>query len=212
MPDDRVSVMTYGVSTKRQLAWSRDEDKIRVAIEKGADGMHIQVARPFYGIVDALKLFGKPIQGRQRAIFMLGDSLDRGSQIRTEQLAANLIEGRVILDLAIDPAPSRKIPRVNLPPPTLSNQAPGYIPPPVGQQSVEALAQSSGGGADKFLEAGFLRDMRERLKGRLTLTYCVEGRQADRGPTVELSPVAKQKYDDAELRVPGIDLKKQKDQ
>lgn len=212
MPEDRVSVMTYGVSTKRQLAWSRDEDKIRLAIEKGADGMHLQVARPFYGVVDALKLFGKPVPGRQRSIFMLGDNFDRGSQIRTEQLAANLIDERVILDLAIDPAPSRKIPRVNLPPPTLSNQTPGYIPPPVGEQSVEALAQSSGGVADKFLEASYLRDMRERLKGRLTLTYCVQGKQTDHGPSVELSPGAKQKYDDVELRTPGIDLKRQRDQ
>ena len=208
LPEDRVSVMTYGVSTKRQLAWSRDENLIRLAIEKGADGMHVQVARPLYGVVDALKLFGKPVPGRQRAILMLGDNLDNGSQIRTEQLAANLIEERVSLDLAIDPAPPRKIPRFNIPSPTLGDEAPGQRPARVGQQSVESLAHSSGGVADKFLAVGYLRDMRERLKGRLTLTYCVEARHADRVPTVELSAAAKQKFADAEIHAPAIDLRR----
>ncbi|MEO5952179.1 MAG: hypothetical protein ABIQ44_06865, partial [Chloroflexia bacterium] len=129
LPGDRVSVMTYGVSTKRQLAWSSDADAIRVAMEKGADGYSLQIARPFYGVVDALKLFDKPVPGRQRVIFMLGDDLDNGSQIRMEQLAANLIEERVTLDLAVDPAPRRFIPRVNVPPPTVGNDSPAMRQP-----------------------------------------------------------------------------------
>ena len=210
LPDDRVSVITYGVSTKRQLAWSRDEDKIRLAIEKGADGFSLQIARPLYGVVDALKLFGKPTPGRQRAIFMLGDNLDNGSQIRVEQLAANLIEERVSLDLAIDPAPKRILPRVNVPPPSLGNEPPGQRPALVGQQSVEGLSQSSGGAVDKFVEAGYLRDMRERLKTRLTLSYCADPKHADRVPAVQLTQAAQQKYEDAELTAPGINLKKPK--
>ncbi len=210
LPEDRVSVLTYGVSTKRQLAWSHDEEKIRLAMEKGADGYSLQIARPLYGVVDALKLFGKPIPGRQRAIFLLGDNQDNGSQIRVEQLAANLIEERVTLDLAIDPAPKRIIPRLNVPPPSLGNEAPGQRPAQVGQQSVELLAQSTGGAVDKFPEADYLRDMRERLKSRLTLTYCADPKHPDRPPAVQLTPAAKQKYEDAELQAPGINLNKRK--
>ncbi|WP_031497729.1 hypothetical protein [Bryobacter aggregatus] len=206
LPGDRVAVMTYGVSTKRQLAFSQDPEAIRLAIEKGADGMHVQVARPLYGVVDALKLFGDATPGRQRAIFMLGDDLDNGSQIRVEQLAANLIAERVSLDLAIDPAPSRKIPRVNLPTPTLGNEAPGQRPAVVGQQSVVGLANSSGGDSNKFLDAHYLEIMRERLKNRVTLNYCVQKKHSGKLPRVELTPEAAQKWPGAELRAPGIDL------
>ena len=203
LPEDRVAVMTYGVSTRKQLDWTRDKNAIRLAIEKGGDGMHLQIARPLYGVVDALKLFGKPVPGRQRAIFMLGDNMDNGSQIRIEQLAANLVEDRVSLDLAVDPAPARKIPRLNVPPPTVGNDAPAMRPALVGTQSVKLLAEDSGGGAEFFTRAEFFQAMRERLRQRVTLSYCVEKRHADRVPIVELTDAAKQKWPNAELRQPG---------
>lgn len=203
LPGDRVAVMTYGVSTKRQLAWSSDPNAIRLAMEKGADGLSLQIARPFYGVVDALKLFDKPVAGRQRVIFMLGDDLDNGSQIRVEQLAANLIEERVTLDLAIDPAPQRFIPRVNVRPPTVGNDSPAMRQPLVGQQSVLALAEASGGTAEKYVRAEFFAAMRERQKQRVTLVYCVEKKHADQAPAVELSDQAKLKWPDVEVRGPG---------
>ncbi len=204
LPEDQVAVITYGVSTKKQLGWTRDAGQIRLAIEKGADGTHLQVARPLYGVVDAYKLFDKASPNRQRAIFMIGDNIDSGSQIRVEQLAANLIEERVSLDLAIDPAPSRKIPRLNVPPPTVGNDSPAMRPALVGQQSVSLLAEASGGTSDAYMRAEFFSEMRERLKQRVTLTYCVEKKHAGRIPQVELSDAAKQKWPNAELRSPGV--------
>ena len=204
LPEDQVAVVTYGVSTKKQLAWTRDPHAIRLAIEKGADGTHLQIARPLYGVVDAYKLFGKASPTRQRAIFMIGDNIDSGSQIRIEQLAANLIEERIGLDLAIDPAPSRKIPRLNVPPPTVGNDSPATRPALVGQQSVSLLAEASGGTSDAYVRAEFFAEMRERLKQRVTLTYCVEKKNAARVPQVELTDAAKQKWPNAELRSPGV--------
>jgi hypothetical protein len=203
LPGDRVAVMTYGVSTKKQLEWSKDPEAIRLAVEKGADGMHLQVARPLYGVVDALKLFEKAEPGRQRAIFMLGDNIDSGSQIRVEQLAASLIEDRVVLDLAVDPAPNRFIPRVNVPPPTVGNSSPAMRAPLVGQQSVERLAEASGGTADKYVRAEFFSAMRERLKGRVTVMYCVEKKHVEKAPTVELSEAGKKRFSNAEVLGPG---------
>ncbi len=202
--EDQVAVVTYGVSTKKQLGWTRDAAQIRLAIEKGADGTHLQIARPLYGVVDAYKLFDKAGLTRQRAIFMIGDNIDSGSQIRVEQLAANLIAERVSLDLAIDPAPSRKIPRLNVPPPTVGNDSPAMRPALVGQQSVSLLAEASGGTSDAYVRAEFFSEMRERLKQRVTLTYCVEKKHAARIPQVELSDAAKQKWPNAELRSPGV--------
>ncbi|MCX6613287.1 MAG: hypothetical protein NTW74_20865 [Acidobacteria bacterium] len=204
LPEDQVAVVTYGVSTKKQLAFTRDPNAIRLAIEKGADGTHLQIARPLYGVVDAYKLFGKASPARQRAIFMIGDNIDSGSQIRIEQLAANLIEERISLDLAIDPAPSRKIPRLNVPPPTVGNDSPAMRPALVGQQSVSLLAEASGGTSDAYVRAEFFSEMRERLKQRVTLTYCVEKKHASKVPQVELSDAAKQKWPNAELRSPGV--------
>lgn len=209
LPEDQVAVVTYGVSTKKQLAWSKDSDQIRLAMEKGGDGTHLQIAKPLYGVVDAYKLFGKLSAGRQRAIFMFGDNIDSGSQIRVEQLAANLIEVRVSLDLAIDPAPSRKIPRFNVPPPTVGNESPAMRPAVVGQQSVVMLAEASGGSADTYLRAEFFQVMRERLKGRLTLSYCVEKKHANHVPQVSMSEAAKLKWPNAELRAPGSAPSKQ---
>lgn len=203
LPQDQVAVVTYGVSTKKQLAWSRDADQIRSAMEKGGDGTHLQIAKPLYGVVDAYKLFRKLSAVRQRAIFMFGDNIDSGSQIRVEQLAVNLVEERVSLDLAIDPAPSRKIPRFNMPPPTVGNESPAMRPAVVGQQSVAILAEASGGSADAYVRAEFFQAMRERLKGRVTLSYCVEKKHADRVPQVSLSEAAKLKWPSAELRGPG---------
>lgn len=203
LPEDRVAVMTYGVSTKRQLAFSRDADAIRLAMEKGADGLSLQIARPFYGVVDALKLFDKPIVGRHRAIFMLGDNIDSGSQIRVEQLAANLVDERVSLDLAIDPAPRRFIPRVNVPPPTLGNDTPATRPALVGQQSVAQLAEASGGTAETYVRAEFFQAMRERLAQRIALSYCVEKKHASRPPVVSLSDTGRGKFPNAEVRSPG---------
>ena len=157
-----------------------------------------------YGIVDAYKLFDKASATRQRAIFMIGDNIDSGSQIRVEQLAANLIDERVSLDLAIDPAPSRKIPRLNVPPPTVGNDSPAMRPALVGQQSVSMLAEASGGTSDAYVRAEFFSEMRERLKQRVTLIYCVEKKHASRVPQVELSDAAKQKWPNAELRSPGV--------
>jgi hypothetical protein len=196
-PADRVAVLTYGVSVRKQLDFSNDKEAIRLAIEKGADGMHLQVARPFYGVAEALKLFGKPEPGRLRAILMLGDDRDSGSQIRVEQLAANLLEERVSLELAIDPAPGRKIPRVNVLPPTLGHATPAQRDPLVGVQPVSSLAAASGGSATKFERAEFFAAMRERLKDRLTLRYCVERKHASRIPRVELSPEGRRRYPDA---------------
>lgn len=204
LPGDRVAVMTYGVSTKRQLAFSTDKDAIRRAIEKGADGMHVQVARPLYGVVDALKLFGKPEPGRQRAIFMLGDNLDNGSQIRVEQLAANLIDERVQLDLSIDPAPRRFIPRVNVPPPTVGNDTPATRPALVGQQSVEMLADVSGGTAEKYVRAEFFSAMRDRLKQRSEVLYCVEKKHAGKMPAVSLTDAASKKWPGATVHKAGM--------
>ena len=204
LPEDQVAVVTYGVSTKKQLAFSRDPNAIRLAIEKGADGTHLQIARPLYGIVDAYKLFDKASPARQRAIFMIGDNIDSGSQIRIEQLAANLIEERISLDLAIDPAPSRKIPRLNVPPPTVGNDSPATRPALVGQQSVSLLAEASGGTSDSYVRAEFFSEMRERLKQRVTLTYCVEKKNASKVPQVDLTDAAKQKWPNAELRSPGV--------
>jgi len=204
LPEDQVAVVTYGVSTKKQLAFTRDPDAIRLAIEKGADGTHLQIARPLYGVVDAYKLFGKVSPTRQRAIFMIGDNIDSGSQIRIEQLAANLIEERISLDLAIDPAPSRKIPRFNVPPPTVGNDSPATRPALVGQQSVTLLAEASGGTSDAYVRAEFFSEMRERLKQRVTLTYCVEKKHASKVPQVELSDAAKLKWPNAEVRSPGV--------
>ena len=201
---DQVAVMTYGVSTKKQLGFSNDKEAIRLAMEKGADGTHLQIARPLYGVVEAYKWFGKPQAGRQRAIFMFGDNLDNGSQIRVEQLAANLMEERVSLDLAIDPAPSRKIPRLNVPPPTVGNDSPAMRPALVGQQSVSMLAEATGGTSEAYVRAEFFESMRQRLKQRVTLQYCVEKKFADRVPTVELSDGGKQKYPGAEVLGPGI--------
>jgi hypothetical protein len=204
LPEDQVAVITYGVSTKKQLAFTRDPNAIRLAIEKGADGTHLQIARPLYGVVDAYKLFGKATTTRQRAIFMIGDNIDSGSQIRIEQLAANLIEERISLDLAIDPAPSRKIPRFNVPPPTVGNDSPAMRPALVGQQSVSLLAEASGGTSDSYVRAEFFSEMRERLKQRVTLTYCVEKKNASKVPQVDLTDAAKQKWPNAELRAPGV--------
>ena len=200
---DQVAVVTYGVSTKKQLAWSKDQELIRLAMERGGDGTHLQIAKPLYGVVDAYKLFGKLSEGRQRAIFMYGDNIDSGSQIRVEQLAANLIEERVSLDLAMDPAPSRKIPRFNVPPPTVGNESPAMRPALVGQQSVAMLAEASGGNANIYMRAEFFQAMRERLQARVTLSYCVEKKYADRVPQVSLSEAALQKWPNAELRGPG---------
>lgn len=199
VPGDRVAVLTYGVSVKKQLDFSSDKEAIRLAIEKGADGMHLQVARPLYGVVEALKMFAKPAPGRQRAILMLGDDRDLGSQIRIEQLAANLGEERVSLELAIDPAPGRKIPRVNVPPPTVGNTTPAQRDVSVGPQSVASLAEASGGSATKFVRAEFFAAMRERLKERLTLRYCVERKHAGNRPRVALSEAGRQRYPEAEI-------------
>jgi hypothetical protein len=193
-----------GASTKTQLNWSQDPEAIRLAIEKGADGMHLQVARPLYGVVDALKVFEKPLPGRQRASFLFGDDEDNGSNIRVEQLAANLIKLRVSLDLAIDPAPSRRIPRVNVAPPTVGNETPAMRNPRVGQQSVSLLADATGGQADKYLRAEFFAAMRERLARRFTVTYCVERKHFGKLPRVELSDAGKQKFSNAETASPNI--------
>ncbi len=203
LPQDRVAIVTYGVSTKTQLNWSQDPEAIRLAIEKGADGMHLQVARPLYGVVDSLKVFDKPVPGRQRAIFLFGDDEDNGSNIRVEQLAANLIKQRVTLDLAIDPAPSRRIPRVNVPPPTVGNETPAMRYPRVGQQSVSLLAEATGGQADKYLQAEFFAAMRERLARRFTLTYCVENKHASRAPRIELSDSGQRNFPNAEVLAPN---------
>jgi hypothetical protein len=199
IPGDRVAVLTYGVSVHKQLDFSTGKEAIRLAIEKGADGMHLQVARPFYGVAEALKLFPKPEPGRLRAILMLGDDRDAGSQIRVEQLTANLLEQRVTLELAIDPAPGRKIPRVNVVAPTVGHAAPAQRDPLVGVQPVSALALSSGGSATKFLGAEFFAALRDRLQDRLSLRYCVENKHAARLPRVELSPEGRRRYPDAEI-------------
>ncbi len=205
LPEDRVAVMTYGVSTKKQLGFSRDANAIRLAIEKGADGTHLQIARPLYGVVDALKLFGKPEAGRQRIIMMLGDDQDNGSQIRVEQVAANLIEERVVLDLAIDPAPRRFIPRVNVPPPTVGNDTPATRPALVGRQSVARLAEASGGTSEAYVRAEFFAAMRERLKQRVSVLYCVEKKHAELAPRVALTEAGKKKWPSAEVRGPGLE-------
>ena len=44
LPGDQVAVVTYGVSTKKQLGWSRDQELIRLAMERGGDGTHLQIA------------------------------------------------------------------------------------------------------------------------------------------------------------------------
>jgi hypothetical protein len=204
VPGDLVGVMTYGVSTKRNLALSQDAAKIQLAIEQGADGGHLQIARPLYGVADALKLFPKYTPGRLRAIFMLGDNQDNSSQIRTEQLAANLIEERVSLELAVDPAPPRKIPRVNVAPPMLGRDTPGQAPPQVGPQSLGDLARWTGGSTDFLTEAAFLQRMRERLKARVVLDYCVERKHAGKVPLVRLSTEALRKWPSAQVLAPGV--------
>ncbi len=204
LPEDRVAVMTYGTGTKRQVAFTSDKQAILKGMQRGADGWAMQIARPFYGVVDALKLFDKPVEGRQRAIFMLGDDQDNGSQIRVEQLAANLIEERVSLDLSIDPPGKRVIPRVNVQAPTVGNEAPAMRPASVGRQSVTMLAEATGGRAEKYVRAEFFEAMRERLKKRATVTYCVEKKHSEKPPRVELSPAGKGKYPNAEVFGPGI--------
>jgi hypothetical protein len=77
-------------------------------------------------------------------------------------------------------------------------------PPVVGQQSVAMLAEATGGGAEKYTRAEFFQAMRERLKKRVTLSYCVEKRHAERVPRVSLSDAAVQKLPNAELRAPGM--------
>jgi len=202
-PADRVAVLTYGVSSKRQLEFSKDGEAIRVAIEKGADSLQLQVARPLYGIVEAMKLFNKPEPGRLRAIFLLGDNMDFGSQIRIEQLATSLIEDRISVDLAIDPAPRRIIPRVNVPPPTVGNDSPAMRPVLVGQQSVSSLAEATGGTASAYVRAEFFKAMRERLAQRFAVQYCVEKKLMSRPPVVELSAAGKRKFPSADVRAPG---------
>jgi hypothetical protein len=200
-PSDRIAVLTYGVTVKRVLPWSQDRAAIQSAIEKGADGAHLQVARPFYGLAEALQLFdGPPAPGRQRAIFLLGDDEDKGSNIRVEQLAANLRKAGIILDVAVDPAPGRRIPRVNIPPPTVGNEPPAMRPPMVGMQSAARLADSTGGSAIRFTGASFFAEMRARLAQRLQVSYCVEDKHAGRKPKVILSPAAAQRW-------PGADVK-----
>jgi hypothetical protein len=203
-PGDQVAVMTYGVSSKRQLAFSKDPDAIRAAIEKGADSLQLQLARPLYGVVDAMKLFNKPEPGRLRAIFLLGDNIDYASHIRVEQLASNLIEDRITVDLAMDPAPRRIIPRVNVPPPTVGNESPAMRPALVGQQSVAQLAEATGGTALAYVRAEFFKAMRERLAQRFSVQYCVEKKQLSRPPAVELSAAGKRKFPNAEVRSPGL--------
>ena len=73
-------------------------------------------------------------------------------------------------------------------------------PAVVGQQSVAILAEASGGSADAYVRAEFFQAMRERLKGRVTLSYCVEKKHADRVPQVSLSEAAKLKWPNAEVR------------
>jgi hypothetical protein len=204
LPQDQFAVLTYGVSTDRELAFSQDRAKIQSAIEKGSRGGILQVPRPLYGVVDALKLFPKPTPGRLRAILMFGDGQDQTSQIRIEQLAANLIAEQVSLDLNVDPAPPRKIPRINVAPPTLGRDTPGQAPPPIERQSVADLARWTGGFVDQSSDAAFLQRMRERLKQRLSLDYCVEKKHANKVPTIRLSNEARAKWPDAIIAASGV--------
>lgn len=212
-PNDQVSVYTYGVGTLRRLSWTRDKGSIATAFRAAEGGFNLQRARGLSAVADVSKQFADDIamgrDFRPRVIFMMGDDQDQSSSFRVEQIAPTLFAKRVTLDLAVDPAPARLIPRVNVPLPT-----PGGIDPtrpqtqvPVGTQSLIRLAALSGGGSLQPVKSSFFRDMLERARSRYHLNYCVDKKYVDRMPELRLSPKGQAEYPGVEVRGPNTSSK-----
>lgn len=211
-PEDRVAVYFYGTSARRQLAFTNDKLALQRTIESAATGVAMQQNRPLLAAAEAAKAFdtlpATSALTRRRAILMLGDDRDLSSQVRIETIAANLLERRASLDLAIDPLPVAKIPGLGMPVPrigvpvqTTGNPSTNQPLAPLGVQSATKLAQISGGKAVNLPGASFLKDMLDRIQSRYWLTYCTDKKSSSRPPSLSLNTPG------YTLQLPGRDAK-----
>jgi hypothetical protein len=214
---DRVAVLSYGDILLKPKGWMTKPDEIRDALEASAGGGAAIRVRALDAIQEAVRLFpeekGDMAPKRKRAMLLVGEEWDDASLSRANPVAVGVLSHGAMLYQAVMPFQQRILravmPRMTLPNDPMAGPARQAIDGPQQplRQRVPSVAMITGGEVTGTSDLGYLADMLALAQGQYMVSYCVDRKQANGVPEVAFSDEGKQKFAQAQILGPRLDVK-----
>ncbi len=214
---DRVAVLSYGDVLLKPKGWMTKPEEIRDALEASAGGGAAIRVRALDAIQEAVRLFPEEKSDtapkRKRALFLVGEEWDDASLSRANPVAVVVLSHGAMLYQAVMPFQQRILravmPRMTLPNDPMAGPARQAIDGPQQplRQRVPTVAMITGGEVTGTSDLGYLADLLALAQGQFMVSYCVDRKQANSVPEVEFSDEGKQKFAQAQILGPRLDVK-----